>query len=678
MKQTRIYQPKSDKKIHSLILILLFSTVLSACGGGGGGDDEDGGNTGINDTIAPVITLTGSDTVSLNQGDSYTDAGATADDETDGDISANIVTAGDTVDTTTVGNYTITYNVSDAAGNAAIQVTRTVIVSNTTSNFISNFVAYKVEDSTTNIDRIYTVRGNGEDHRELHLNIPSGGEILKYGWGSSANSRLAYLGDVDTDTINELYTFDPELNSRTKLNNTLPSGGNVIEFKWSPDGSKIAYRANQDDFSKIELFVVDSDGQNRVKVNTLLVSGGNVEEFSWSPNSNHLLYRADDTVNDHFNWHVALNNGTSSNQVNVSYSSDESITSVRWSPLGGYIDYIHDLTGNADVDLYVFKLSDLTNSKIATFTFANTQKYEWSDSEQYLTVGQQYGGINVHSLDGSPVVNIPNIHSFEFVPDSENIVTFSVNVLSSVSREYLVGVFSSDGSTVNPEIAYLTGNYYGEPVNFNFSPDAQKLIIDFDGNTGISDTLFVYDFSTNSSINLSTAVSSSPELSEVTWSQDSARLLINREFSIKSIISSNGSGFVDLVTSTSASTSLVLYNVQWIDNDIYLVRNTGISPTSGDILTVDSIGQNLTILSNSDTTHSYHCLNTFCNNQTPSFKLSNDNSFMIYRRVGDPTSLASDDLHAIYSDGSGDVTINELLTSPLQQRIVEYSIQPVI
>ena len=79
------------------------------------------------DTIDPVITLVGSATVTLTVGQSYTDAGATASDNKDGNITANIVTSG-TVNTAAEGTYTITYNVSDAAGNTATPVTRTVIV----------------------------------------------------------------------------------------------------------------------------------------------------------------------------------------------------------------------------------------------------------------------------------------------------------------------------------------------------------------------------------------------------------------------------------------------------------------------------------------------------------------------------------------------------------------------
>ena len=86
----------------------------------------------------PVITLTGNSPLNLIEGDTYTDAGATAvgsDGSTD--ISGIIVVGGDTVDnTTTPGTYTITYNVTDG-GVAADEVTRTVIVHPSTTRISS-------------------------------------------------------------------------------------------------------------------------------------------------------------------------------------------------------------------------------------------------------------------------------------------------------------------------------------------------------------------------------------------------------------------------------------------------------------------------------------------------------------------------------------------------------------
>jgi outer membrane protein OmpA-like peptidoglycan-associated protein len=79
------------------------------------------------DSVPPVITLLGSNPVDVPLSSSYSDAGATASDDVDGDISSSIVTV-NPVDTMQVGSYTVTYNVSDAAGNSATQVTRTVNV----------------------------------------------------------------------------------------------------------------------------------------------------------------------------------------------------------------------------------------------------------------------------------------------------------------------------------------------------------------------------------------------------------------------------------------------------------------------------------------------------------------------------------------------------------------------
>jgi hypothetical protein len=86
------------------------------------------------DTLKPAITLNGSSSVTLVQGSTYSDAGATANDSAEGDITSDITIA-DNVNNNTVGTYTVTYNVADSAGNAATAVTRTVhVVSNADLN----------------------------------------------------------------------------------------------------------------------------------------------------------------------------------------------------------------------------------------------------------------------------------------------------------------------------------------------------------------------------------------------------------------------------------------------------------------------------------------------------------------------------------------------------------------
>lgn len=79
------------------------------------------------DTTAPTISRNGSANVTIVQGQTYADAGATATDSISGNLTSSIV-RNNPVNTAVPGIYTVTYNVSDQAGNVAAQVTRSVTV----------------------------------------------------------------------------------------------------------------------------------------------------------------------------------------------------------------------------------------------------------------------------------------------------------------------------------------------------------------------------------------------------------------------------------------------------------------------------------------------------------------------------------------------------------------------
>jgi len=74
----------------------------------------------------PVITLLGGEIVAVEQYQPYIEPGYTAVDDVDGDITGWVEVEG-AVDTAVLGDYELTYRVSDSAGNAA-SVTRTVRV----------------------------------------------------------------------------------------------------------------------------------------------------------------------------------------------------------------------------------------------------------------------------------------------------------------------------------------------------------------------------------------------------------------------------------------------------------------------------------------------------------------------------------------------------------------------
>ncbi|WP_156497877.1 DUF5011 domain-containing protein, partial [Oleiphilus sp. HI0043] len=64
------------------------------------------------DTGAPTITLNGDNPTLHELQTTYTDAGATATDAVDGNLSASIIVSG-TVDANIAGTYTLSYNVTD-------------------------------------------------------------------------------------------------------------------------------------------------------------------------------------------------------------------------------------------------------------------------------------------------------------------------------------------------------------------------------------------------------------------------------------------------------------------------------------------------------------------------------------------------------------------------------------
>lgn len=79
---------------------------------GGGSDDS------------PVLTLNGPSFITISAGETYEDAGATAMDDKDGVLTSEIV-VDNPVDTSVIGRYTVSYVVTDSAGNSST-VTRTV------------------------------------------------------------------------------------------------------------------------------------------------------------------------------------------------------------------------------------------------------------------------------------------------------------------------------------------------------------------------------------------------------------------------------------------------------------------------------------------------------------------------------------------------------------------------
>jgi hypothetical protein len=86
----------------------------------------------VTDTTDPVVSVTGASPATVELGGTYTEYGATASDAS-GAVTA---VASGTVNTATLGAYTVTYTATDASGNAGT-ATRTVNVTDTTNPTIN-------------------------------------------------------------------------------------------------------------------------------------------------------------------------------------------------------------------------------------------------------------------------------------------------------------------------------------------------------------------------------------------------------------------------------------------------------------------------------------------------------------------------------------------------------------
>jgi len=134
---------------------------------------DDSGNTSsatrivnVVDTTAPVITLTGDTEVTIEFGEAYLDAGATAIDNVDDDIS--IIVDGE-VNTFTIGSYQLTYTATDSSGHSS-SVTRDVTVIEKLTTIAGKVIDGYVSDATVWLD----YNGNGKFDEQTEPSTISG------------------------------------------------------------------------------------------------------------------------------------------------------------------------------------------------------------------------------------------------------------------------------------------------------------------------------------------------------------------------------------------------------------------------------------------------------------------------------------------------------------------------
>ena len=187
------------------------------------------------DITLPVIMILGNNPLSLQLEDTFSDPGATAHDNVDGDLTSFIQTSDD-VDTSAVGTYSVTYTVSDTAGNTATEV-RTVVV------YDGDFQVIELNELEANTPRteddfgydvdisgeyavvsarlldvggvsdvgaayVYKKDTNGHYTRIAELHAEDGAEGDYFGTSVAINGDYVVVGAMGEDSDNSSASFD--------------------------------------------------------------------------------------------------------------------------------------------------------------------------------------------------------------------------------------------------------------------------------------------------------------------------------------------------------------------------------------------------------------------------------------------------------------------------------------
>lgn len=151
----------------------------------------------IVDTTAPVITLLGDAEVILNREELYIEAGATAIDDVDGDISGRIQVAGQVL-TDNIGIYYLTYSATDNAGNIG-SATRAIEVKPNSIDLLEGSWFVVITDSD-----------NPSVTGELTLTFTSNNDLfVNQIWSTGETASFTY---EYTATLEEITLVEPDGN----------------------------------------------------------------------------------------------------------------------------------------------------------------------------------------------------------------------------------------------------------------------------------------------------------------------------------------------------------------------------------------------------------------------------------------------------------------------------------
>jgi len=442
--------------IHALKNALFVTTVLSllsACGGGSDGGSDGGSES--TDTVSPMITLNGAQTVQVELGQTYVDGGAIAADDTDGNISQLIVIS-NPVNTAILGSYTVTYNVSDSAGNTANEVSRTVEVVDTQAPVITLIGADAV---TTTVGDPY---------------LDSGATAMDNADGDISAQILSTPSTLDTSNLG---TFEIRFNVNDSSGNTASEVVRTVDVidDISPIitllGDNPVYIEKGQNYSDSGASAFDNyDGTVNVSSSgTVNVNTSGVYEIT---------YEARDSANNLASINRTVVVGGLSLSLNARYDVDEKVFEINTAPTvthsqGGVIKY--QIVGGDDEALFnidensgTLKFKQVTNYEAPTSS-------ESSNAYQIAIRASEYSDSDVVSLSETVSTTI-------HVQDKMNALP-----LVAIRMEFNDYQMESDATTWHNKLFGIqegqVNHYYNEvsQQDFQLIPAVESQLIENDG-----------------------------------------------------------------------------------------------------------------------------------------------------------------------------------------------------
>jgi len=470
------------------------------------------------DTTAPVITLYGVNPMTISQGESYADAGATASDSVDGTLSPTTIS--NTVDTTLAGSYSVVYKATDTAGNE-VNATRTVIVENVapTASDLSKVVPYNASS--------YSITLEGSD---------AGADTLTYTLLSNpTHGTLTGSGSS--------YTYTPESDY---------SGDDSFTYKVN-DGTEDSNTATVILSVEHIIFAFTTQEQN----SSTMIDFNRTAEYS--PNADTF----DITLSPYSDIAYVATYGNKTHVVDISdlnnilqkstLSSSDAIYGITLSLDGDTAyeaeDYMINIVDISDPDI-----PSLIGSYSTGLVYANKVVVSQDQSKAFISNGTNGLTILDISIPSSPT----QLGSYDTSGTAYDVV-LSVDEKRVFIADYNKGVVELNVS--DPTTPTLLGNYY-------VSGKSWEVLLSSDGNTlyaaDSSAGMRIFDVSTAGALTLLSQVNNGGDTYSIALSADETKAYLGNFYT------KGGLKIVD-ISDPNSPIILASYNDFGYDENVYSI-----------------------------------------------------------------------------------------------------------